>query len=180
MKVSISFATAAILFFLGGTAASTRQKPDDEKANSRAQRSDQGAPYQAVQIKPAWSKERASDAAIFAEPKEEIPQRSAPAIEIPGQTAAREDRNQERLVLSENEKMFVRREVFGREISTARLGTVSEGAVVARMVEAQDFPKMVIRKVPQLTRYKFIAAEDLVAVIDPQLRMVRLVIEGHH
>lgn len=99
---------------------------------------------------------------------------------VPGQTLARAIRGHARLVLSEDEKMVVRREIYMRGIGTIGLSILSEGGDVPLKVEVQDFPKTVVRKVPQLTGYKYFTAENFVAVIDPQAFKVQLVIEDHH
>jgi hypothetical protein len=99
---------------------------------------------------------------------------------VPGQTTAREIPGHATLVLSEDEKMVVRREVYMRGIGTMGLRALSEGGDVPLKVEVQDFPKTVVRKVPQLTGYKYFTAENFVAVIDPQAFKVQLVIEDHH
>jgi hypothetical protein len=99
--------------------------------------------------------------------------------DVPGQTTAREIRSPARLVLSEDEKMVVRREVYMRGTSTIGLGALFAGGDVPLKVEAQNFPKTVVRKVPQLTGYKYLTVENFVAVIDPQAFKVQLVIEDH-
>jgi hypothetical protein len=58
--------------------------------------------------------------------------------DVPGQTTAREIRSHARLVLSEDEKMVVRREVYMRGIGTMGLGALSEGGDVPLKVEAQE------------------------------------------
>jgi hypothetical protein len=100
--------------------------------------------------------------------------------DVLGKTTAREERNQGRLVLTEDEKMVVRHEVYMRATSTMDLGALFAGGNVPLKVEAQNFPKTVVRKVPQLTGYKYITAETFVAVIDPQAFKVQLVIEDHY
>jgi hypothetical protein len=101
-------------------------------------------------------------------------------IDVPEQTTARKDPSQPTLVLSEEEKMLVRREVFMRGTSTMGLGALFAVGDVPRKVEAHDLPKTVLRKVPQLTGYKYIATENFVAVIDPRVTKVQLVIEDHY
>jgi hypothetical protein len=100
--------------------------------------------------------------------------------DVPGQITAREECNQGRLVLTEDEKMVVRHEVYMRATSTVGLGALFAVGDVPLKVETQDFPMTVVRKVPQLTGYKYFTAENFVAVIDPQAFKVQFVIEDDH
>jgi hypothetical protein len=61
--------------------------------------------------------------------------------------------------------------------STMGLGAVREGAEVPRNVQVRTFSDAVVQQVPKVQDYKYFAAENRVAVVDPQSSKVELVIE---
>lgn len=83
------------------------------------------------------------------------------------------------LTLSEQERLIVLREVdLNNSLgSTLGLGALSEGASVPRGVQLHDMPVTVIDRIPRLQGYKYFVAEQRVAIVDPDARNVRLVIE---
>lgn len=82
-----------------------------------------------------------------------------------------------KLVLTEEEKTLILREVNMGERSTLALGSLSEGSDVPRDVQVRAFPETVVQKVPKVREYKFFAAENRVAIVDPQGSKVQLIIE---
>jgi hypothetical protein len=96
-------------------------------------------------------------------------------IPISGQTAARG--GPATLVLSEEERAVILREVDMRSGSTMGLGAITEGADVPRDVRVTPFSDAVVQKVPKVKGYKFFTAENRIAVVDPQGAKVQLVIE---
>jgi hypothetical protein len=97
-------------------------------------------------------------------------------IPVSGQTASRSG-HAERLVLTEEERTIILREVDSGGGSTMGLGAISEGADVPRDVRVQVFPDVVVQKVPKVKGYKFFTAENRVAIVDPQGSKVQLVLE---
>ena len=81
------------------------------------------------------------------------------------------------LVLSEEEKAIILREVDMRDGSTLGLGALSEGADVPRDVKVRAFPEMIVQKVPKLKGYSFFTAENRLAIVDQQGTKVQLVLE---
>jgi hypothetical protein len=100
-------------------------------------------------------------------------------ITVSGQTAARDDRGgSARLVLSDEERMIVLREIDMRGGSTLGLGSLTEGADVPRNAELRSFPGAVVEQVPKLRGYQYFTAENRVAIVDQQGSKVQLVIEA--
>ena len=99
-------------------------------------------------------------------------------IAAPGRTAGRDNRGaMGRLMLTEEEKAIILREVEMDGGSTMGLGAVREGAEVPRNVQVRTFSDAVVQQVPKVQDYKYFAAENRVAVVDPQSSKVELVIE---
>ena len=99
-------------------------------------------------------------------------------ISGPGRTAGVDSRGATaRLVLTEEEKAIILREVGMDGGSTMGLGALREGAQVPRSVQVRDFPDSVVQQVPKVQDYKYVAAENRVAVVDPQGSKVELLIE---
>jgi hypothetical protein len=102
-------------------------------------------------------------------------------ITVSGQTAGRDDRGgSARLVLSDEERMIVLREIDMRGGSTLGLGSLTEGADVPRNAELRSFPEAVVTQVAKLKGYRYFAAENRVGIVDPQGSKVQLVIEARH
>ena len=100
-------------------------------------------------------------------------------ISEPGRTAGLDNRGgMARLTLSEEEKTIILREVGMDGGSTMGLGALTEGATVPRDVQVRPFPDTVVRQVPKVQDYKYVAAENRVAIVDPQGSKVQLVIES--
>jgi hypothetical protein len=97
-------------------------------------------------------------------------------IPVSGQTASRSGRA-ERLVLTEEERTIILREVDAGGGSTLGLGAIAKGADVPRDARVQAFPDVVVQKVPKVKGYKFFTAENRVAIVDPQGSKVQLVLE---
>jgi Protein of unknown function (DUF1236) len=83
------------------------------------------------------------------------------------------------LVLTDEERAIVLREVDRGGGSTLGLGALTEGSDVPRDVKVRAFPEAVIQKVPKLKGYSFFTAENRVAIVDRQGGKVRLVIDQH-
>jgi len=99
-------------------------------------------------------------------------------IPVSGQTAARGGQGQAAtLVLSEDERAIILREIDMAGGSTMGLGAIAEGADVPRDVQVRVFPDAVVHKVAKVKGYKFFTAENRVAIVDPQGTKVQLVIE---
>jgi hypothetical protein len=100
-------------------------------------------------------------------------------IAVPGQTAHVDSRGgQVTLTLTEEEKAIVLRSVEMDRGSTLALGTLTEGSTVPRGAQIHSFPDRVVQQVPKLKGHKFVAAENRVAIVDPQSDKVQLVLEG--
>jgi hypothetical protein len=97
-------------------------------------------------------------------------------IPVSGQTAARGG-PAATLVLSEDERGILLREVDMGGGSTLGLGAIAEGADVPRDVQVRAFPDAVVQKVSKLKGYRFFTAENRLAIVDPQSSKVLLVIE---
>ena len=97
-------------------------------------------------------------------------------IPVSGHTASRSG-HAERLVLTEEERTIILREVDAGGGSTLGLGAIAEGADVPRDARVQAFPDVVVQKVPKVKGYKFFTAENRVAIVDPQSSKVQLVLE---
>ena len=81
------------------------------------------------------------------------------------------------LVLTDEERMIILREVDMRGGSTLALGALTEGADVPRGAQVQTFSAAVVEKVPKVKGYKFFTAENRLAIVDPEGSKVKLVIE---
>ena len=99
----------------------------------------------------------------------------------PGHTARADSRGgQVTLTLTEEEKAIVLRSVEMDHGSTLALGNLTEGSTVPRGAQVHSFPDRVVQQVPKLKGHKFVAAENRVAIVDPQSDKVQLVLEGKH
>jgi hypothetical protein len=81
------------------------------------------------------------------------------------------------LVLTEEEKAILLREVDFSNGSTLALGALSEGADIPRDAELREFSATVVQQVPKVKGYKFFTAENRLAIADPAGRKVALVID---
>jgi hypothetical protein len=101
-------------------------------------------------------------------------------ITVPGRSAARvENRGGSvSLVLTDEEKAIILHGINLSGASTLGLGALTEGADVPRGVEVRSFPDSIVQKVPKVKRYKFFAAENRIAIVDPRGAKIQLVIEG--
>ena len=97
-------------------------------------------------------------------------------IPVSGQTAARSGSGAT-LVLSEDERAIILREVDMGGGSTLGLGAIAEGADVPRDVRVRAFPDTIVQKVSKVKGYRFFTAENRLAIVDPQGSKVLLVIE---
>jgi hypothetical protein len=98
-------------------------------------------------------------------------------IEVSDRTAGASSTAPARLVLTEEEKEIILSEVDLRNGSTMGLGALTEGAEVPRRAEVLEFSATVVQKVPKVKGYKYLAAENRVAIVDPQGHKIALVIE---
>ena len=100
-------------------------------------------------------------------------------IRVSDRTATRDNRGSSvRLVLTEQEKEILLREVDLRDGSTLALGALTEGAEVPRDISLKVFPATVVERVPKVRDYKYITAENRLAIVDPRGSKVELVIEA--
>ena len=97
-------------------------------------------------------------------------------IPVSGQSAARSG-PAATLVLSEDERAIILREIDMAGGSTMGLGAIAEGADVPRDVQVRVFPDAVVQKVAKVKGYKFFTAENRIAIVDPQGTKVQLVLE---
>jgi hypothetical protein len=103
----------------------------------------------------------------------------AEVIRAPGRTTVRgENRGTAHLALTDHERMIILHEVNANGASTLGLGALTEGADVPRSVELRSFPETVVEQVPKLKGYKYIVAENRLAIVDPQSEKIELVIEA--
>jgi hypothetical protein len=99
-------------------------------------------------------------------------------IRASDRTAARDGRGgSAALMLTEREKEILLREVDLRSDSTLALGALTEGAEIPRDVSLRTFSAAVIEQVPKVRDYKYVAAENRLAIVDPRGSKVELVIE---
>jgi hypothetical protein len=84
------------------------------------------------------------------------------------------------LVLSDEEKSVVLREVDTGGGSTLALGALTEGSEVPRGVQVRHFPETVVQEVPKLKDYSFFTAENRLAIVDQQGTKVQLVLQQRH
>jgi hypothetical protein len=96
-------------------------------------------------------------------------------IPVSGHTAARG--GTATLLLSEDERGILLREVDLSGGSTLGLGAIAEGADVPRDVQVRAFPDAVVQKVSKVKGYRFFTAENRLAIVDPQSSKVLMVIE---
>ena len=52
------------------------------------------------------------------------------------------------------------------------------GAKVPRNVEVRNFPKELLKRVPELAPYRYFSVEDMIAVVRPSSSQVIMLIEG--
>src|SRR5215831_15498882 len=85
------------------------------------------------------------------------------------QTArGREPSGMAHLTLTQEEKRIILDNVDTRGESTMALGSFNEGSPVPRGARLENFPQAVVQQVPQVRGHKYFAAEDRVAITDPQ------------
>jgi Leucine-rich repeat (LRR) protein len=83
-----------------------------------------------------------------------------------------------RLVLTDEERAILLREIDMAGDSTLGLGTLAEGADVPRDVNVRVFPETIVQKIPNLKDYKFFTAENRIAIVDLRGSKVETLIEG--
>src|SRR5215467_12258965 len=95
------------------------------------------------------------------------------------QTArGREPSGMAHLTLTQEEKRIILDNVNTRGESTMALGSFSAGSPVPRGARLENFPQAVVQQVPQVRGHKYFAAEDRVAITDPQGSKIQLVIDA--
>ncbi len=100
-------------------------------------------------------------------------------ITLSENSAARTDHpDAGRLVLTDEERAILLREIDMAGDSTLGLGTLAEGADVPRDVNVRVFPATIVQKIPNLKDYKFFTAENRIAIVDPRDSKVETVVEG--
>jgi Protein of unknown function (DUF1236) len=99
-------------------------------------------------------------------------------IRVSDRTAGRDSRGSSgALMLTEREKEILLRDVDRRSGSTLALGALTEGAEVPRDVSLRTFSAAVVEQVPKVRDYKYVTAENRLAIVDPRGSKVELVIE---
>ena len=100
-------------------------------------------------------------------------------IKVSGRTAGSNDRGSSgTLMLTEEEKHIIIENVEMHSGSTMALGSLQEGAPVPREARLDEFPDVVVQKVPKVRGYKYFTAEGRVAIADPQGSKVQIVIDA--
>jgi hypothetical protein len=94
----------------------------------------------------------------------------------PGRAASTDRGGQTQLTLTEEEKNIILSEVDASSDSTMGLGAMTEGADAPRNAQLKSFPQTVTERVPKVRNHKFFAADNRVAIVDPQGSKVQLVI----
>ena len=95
------------------------------------------------------------------------------------QTArGREPSGMAHLTLTQEEKRIILDNVNMRGESTMALGSFSEGSPVPREARLENFPQAVVQQVPKVRGHQYFAAEDRVAITDPQGTKIQLVIDA--
>ena len=97
-------------------------------------------------------------------------------IPLSGQTASRSGPSAT-LVLSEEERTILLREIDMGGGSTLGLGAISEGSDVPRDIQVRTFPDAIVQRVSKVKGYKYFTADNRIAIVDPQGTKVQLVIE---
>jgi hypothetical protein len=82
------------------------------------------------------------------------------------------------LTLTAEEKHIIIENVEMREGSTLALGSLKEGEAVPRDARLQEFPDVVVEKVPKVRGHKYFTAEDRVGIVDREGSKVQLMIEA--
>jgi Protein of unknown function (DUF1236) len=99
-------------------------------------------------------------------------------IRVSDRTAGRDSRGSSgALMLTEREKEILLRDADLRSGSTLALGALTEGAEVPRDVSLRTFSAAAVEQVPKVRDYKYVAAENRLAIVDPRGSKVELVIE---
>ena len=97
-------------------------------------------------------------------------------IRVSDRTASRDSRGSSAaLMLTEREKEILLRDVDLRDSSALALGALTEGADVPRDVSLRTFSAAVVEQVPKVRDYKFVTAENRLAIVDPRGSKVELV-----
>src|SRR5215831_9332255 len=95
------------------------------------------------------------------------------------QTArGREPSGMAHLTLTQEEKRIILDNVNMRGESTMALGSFSEGSPVPREARLENFPQAVVQQVPKVRGHQYFAAEDRLAITDPQGTKIQLVIDA--
>src|SRR5215471_966214 len=90
----------------------------------------------------------------------------------------REPSGMAHLTLTQEEKRIILDNVNMRGESTMALGSFSEGSPVPREARLENFPQAVVQQVPKVRGHQYFAAEDRVAITDPQGTKIQLVIDA--
>lgn len=99
-------------------------------------------------------------------------------IDLPGQTAGGSgNRPVATLVLTDDERAVLLREIDLNSGSTLALGAFNEGAAVPRGAEVRAFPDVIVQRVPKVQGHRFFTAEGRLAIVDSDGQKVLLVIE---
>ena len=85
---------------------------------------------------------------------------------------------QEQLVLTDEERLIILRNVRPRGGSTLGLGALSEGADVPHGVNLLAFPKVVVEALPKMAAYQYFSVENAIAIVKPETSKVILLIDG--
>jgi uncharacterized protein DUF1236 len=100
-------------------------------------------------------------------------------IGISNRTARTSHESTAQLMLTEEERQIILSEIEMSDRSTLGLGALAEGSEMPNRVELHSFPQRVVQEVPKVRDYKYVAAENRVAIVAPQSRKVDLVLERH-
>ena len=85
---------------------------------------------------------------------------------------------QEQLVLTDEERLIILRNVRPRGGSTLGLGALSEGADVPHGVNLVPFPNAVVAVLPRMAAYRYFSVENAIAIVKPETSKVILLLEG--
>lgn len=82
------------------------------------------------------------------------------------------------LVLTDQERSIIARNVRPAGGSTLALGAISEGADVPQGVNLMAFPRAVVERVPRMAAYQYFTVENVIAVVRSGTSKVALLIEA--
>jgi hypothetical protein len=82
------------------------------------------------------------------------------------------------LSLSDEQRMFILRNVDMKADSRLGIGGISVGVEVPRSSEVREFPAAVVTQLPDVRSYRYVVIENQLGIVDPDTSKVVLVLEA--